>query len=286
MLSIDKIYREFPTPNSIKGYVGRYGEKTGRNVIVYYSGWLSNSRDADFGINEVDINGFISMCEGLDFSKGLDLILHSPGGSLGAAKSLIDYLNSTFDGNIRAVIPLMVMSEATMVACSCRNIVMGIQSSLCPLDPHLDGISAKCMISEFEAMKRDVEENPSAAAVWQPIISKVSPAFLESCCSSLELADEILESSLKNNMFKDNPDDDAVHCIIEAIGSPNEAKYHNRHLSAESCRKIGLKITPMEDDEIEYDLIMSIHHSCMRLFDCSRTFKLFVNQNGKYLDLK
>ena len=71
----------------------------------------------------------------LDKQKGLDLILHTPGGETAATESLVDYLRSIFGTDIRAVIPQIAMSAGTTIACACKEIVMGKHSSLWPIDP-------------------------------------------------------------------------------------------------------------------------------------------------------
>lgn len=83
------------------------------------------------------------MCHGLNFEKGLDLILHTPGGDVAATESIIEYLNDVFEGDIRAIVPQIAMSGGTMVACSCNEILMGKQSSLGPVDPQLRGFPAQ-----------------------------------------------------------------------------------------------------------------------------------------------
>ena len=67
-------------------YLKEIGEKTGRNVIAYYSGWLQkpNMPIADIvSINDDDKNGFMAAVHELDREKGLDLMLHTPGGNAG-----------------------------------------------------------------------------------------------------------------------------------------------------------------------------------------------------------
>ena len=83
-------------------------------------------------INDDDKNGFMSAVRGLDVSKGLDMILHTPGGDIAATESLVDYLNQKFAGDMRAIIPQMAMSGGTIMACACKEIIMGKQSSLGP----------------------------------------------------------------------------------------------------------------------------------------------------------
>ena len=41
----------------------------------------------------------------LDRTKGLDLILHTPGGDIAATESLVDYLYSMYGKDIRVIVP-------------------------------------------------------------------------------------------------------------------------------------------------------------------------------------
>lgn len=115
-------------------YVKSLSNYTGRNTICYYSGWLQKP---DIGpllsVNDNDKNGLMTTINKLDESKGLDLILHTPGGDTAATESIVDYLWQKFDGNIRCFVPQMAMSAGTMIACSSKEIWMGKQSSLGPV---------------------------------------------------------------------------------------------------------------------------------------------------------
>ncbi len=126
-----------------------YGH-TGRNVIVYYSGWLQKSGVPNSGINDADKNGLMTVIHGMDRKKGLDILLHTPGGEVAATESIVDYLHSMFDTNIRAIVPQLAMSAGTMIACACREIVMGKHSSLGPIDPQFRGIPAHGVVEEFQ----------------------------------------------------------------------------------------------------------------------------------------
>ncbi len=67
-----------------------------------------------------DKNGFMTAINGIDTSKGLDLILHTPGGDTAATESIVDYLWSKFNGDVRCFVPQMAMSAGTMIACSSK----------------------------------------------------------------------------------------------------------------------------------------------------------------------
>lgn len=64
----------------------KLSEFTNRNTIVYYSGWLQKGNlvqyGYDFSISDSDKMGFMTTINNLDKSLGLDLILHTPGGSI------------------------------------------------------------------------------------------------------------------------------------------------------------------------------------------------------------
>jgi len=83
---------------------------TDRNVITYYSGWLKSPNAPNIEINEQDKNAFMSCIYHLNQKKGLDLILHTPGGDIAAMEGIVNYLRSIFGTDIRAFIPQICMS--------------------------------------------------------------------------------------------------------------------------------------------------------------------------------
>ncbi len=278
-----EISNESNPQSVIYKYIQKYQRYTKRNVIVYYSGWL-NHTETKIGaaINDLDKNGFMSVVRGLDKSKGLDLFLHTPGGDVGATESLIDYLFDSFGGDIRAVVPQIAMSGGTMMACSCKEIIMGKQSSLGPIDPQFNGIPAEAIIKEFERAKKEVSSNPDVIPIWNTMLSKYPPAFVILCENARKWSDEILEKSLTYSMF-DESDKKSIDKIKEVLGSHENTKSHGRHLSAKECSNIGLKIFNMEDDDKLQDLILSIHHSCMDFFNKNGdAIKILANNQKKF----
>ncbi|MDE0331149.1 MAG: hypothetical protein OXL41_04710 [Nitrospinae bacterium] len=109
---------------------------TKRDVILYASGWLQKQApDALVTIGDEDIHGLMEVAHGLK-GPSLDLILHSPGGSLEAAEGIVFYLRSRFS-DIRVIVPQLAMSAATMIACASNQILMGQHSFLGPTDPQI-----------------------------------------------------------------------------------------------------------------------------------------------------
>ena len=83
-------------------FISEIATITGRNVITYYSGWLKSPNAPNIEINEQDKNAFMSCIYHLNQKKGLDLILHTPGGDIAAMEGIVNYLRSIFGTDIRA----------------------------------------------------------------------------------------------------------------------------------------------------------------------------------------
>ena len=182
-----------------KQYIRKLSKLTNRNVICYYSGWLQKPNiNGDFSISDQDKTGFMTcMYDEKERKKGLDLILHTPGGDVGATESLIDYLNTLYEGNIRTIVPQIAMSGGTLLALSGKEIVMGSQSSLGPVDPQYGGMAVQSYLDEFDRANKEVVNDKTKEAVWQMIIGQFHPGFLTWCERAMEWSVEVLETVLK-----------------------------------------------------------------------------------------
>jgi ATP-dependent protease ClpP protease subunit len=256
-------------------------ERTGRNVIVYYSGWLQKPKAPGIQVSDADKSGFMTVIHGLDRSKGLDLLLHTPGGETAATESLVGYLRAMFDHNIRAIVPELAMSAGTMIACACSEIVMGKHSSLGPIDPQFGGIAAHGVVEEFNRAHREIKADQTRAFVWQPIIAKYSPTLIGECEKAIQWSNEMAKEWLVTGMLKDDPkrDEKAQH-IVEELGDHALTKSHARHISAKRCKDIGLNVTRLEDDQQLQDAVLSVHNAAMLTLAGTGAFKIIENQNG------
>lgn len=264
---------------------------TDRNVICYYSGWLNvnGKQPPNLSIDDLDKNGFMNTVEGMDCDKGLDLVLHTPGGSVTAAESIVYYLRKKFGENIRAIIPQMAMSAGTMIACGTKEIIMGHQSCIGPFDPSIKGVSTFAVMDEFARASEDIKKNPHNLPLWQQMISKYPPGFLEECERVIELATSIVPKWLKENMLK-ALDPEAQELItkqiINHLNNPTETKEHSRHVHFDKAKELGLVVTQLEDDQVLQDLVLTLHHAYMSTLLLTQTSKLIESHTGKRFILK
>ena len=271
--SIDDIRRE---------YLKKVSEVTGRNTIAYYSGWLQKPGSTSTSINDDDKNGFMSTIYGLDRSKGLDIILHTPGGETAATESIVDYFRRMFGNNIRAIVPQLAMSGGTMIACSCKEIIMGKQSNLGPIDPQFGGIPAYGVIEEFEKAVEEVQKNPNTIPIWQEVVRKYHPTFIGECEKAIKWSGEIVKKWLETGMFEgEEKAEEKAEKVVEVLNEHKVTKSHARHIHIDECKQMGLKICELEEleDNLQ-DLILSVHHSFMITFATTTAVKIIENQKG------
>lgn len=261
-------------------YLKRLAEYTGRNVIAYYSGFLNKSNDPNIDINDLDMTGFMNALRGMDCSKGLDLILHTPGGSPAAAEAIINYLRSKFDKDIRVIVPQIAMSAGTMMACSAKTIIMGKQSSLGPVDPQFSGVPAYNIKTEFEEAKRDLASHPEHAQYWAIKLQQYPAAFLKTAIDAIQLSDTLLREWLSTCMFEKS-DKEIINSIASKLNEHDGSKTHGRHFNVEFCRSIGLKIELLEEDDELQDAVLSIHHAYMLTLGGTDAVKIIESNNGK-----
>ena len=280
--------RRNPLDLARRKYLKTMNKYTDRNVIAYYSGWLQKASGAT-SIDDNDKNAFMQVVHRLDKSRGLDLILHTPGGQIAATESIVSYLKSIFGNDIRAFIPQLAMSAGTMIALSCKEIVMGKQSNIGPIDPQFGGISCAGVIEEFENAVSQIQQKPASAPLWQVIISKYHPTFLGDCQKAIDWSNTMVGEWLSSNMLASEANPDAsAKAITDVLGSHKATLTHSKHIHLDECKNLGIKVVALEsfpkqriDNCVDLqDCVLTIHHSYMHTFSNSNAVKIVENHLG------
>jgi hypothetical protein len=264
-------------------YLAALRDNTGRNVIAYYSGFLSKPDVAQSEINDEDKNGFMMTVHtiGRERRRGLDLILHTPGGSVAATESIVDYLRQIFGNDIRAIVPQIAMSAGTMIACSCKEILLARHSNLGPIDPHLRGFPAYGVKEEFKRAIREVSKDPSCMPVWQSIINRYGPTFLSQCENAIDWSKVFVEDQLKQVMFEgDSLASKKAKKIVRQLTDYRGNKSHQRDIHYDELAAMGLKVKRIEDDQDFQDVVLTVHHCFMHTLMNTAAFKIIENHVG------
>lgn len=264
-------------------------QHTQRNVILYATKWTqAGSPDIpNVGIVDEDLQGIMEVIQGLS-GPNLDLILHSPGGSLAAAESLVTYLRSRFS-NIRVVVPQLAMSAATMIACAADSIVLGKHSFLGPIDPQVivntklgqRMIPAQAILDQFEQAKKECQD-PRNLGAWLPMLEQYGPDLLVQCQNASKLSKELVKGWLARYMFKGERGGAAKAArVARWLADHRTWKSHNRHIPRELLESKGLKIEYLEGDQTAQDLFLSVFHAATQCFSMTPVVKIIENHLGK-----
>lgn len=182
-----------------------------RHVLMYGSAFLQKPMAPanNLQLTGEEINGLMSVIFGMDWSKGLTLILHTPGGVINAAESVVAYLRSKFQ-DIEVIVPTFAMSAGTMISLATDRIIMGRQSQLGPIDPQMPiggrSVSAGAIVEQFERGKQEILADLNAAHVWAPILQSVGPALLVEAHNALDYSERMVAKWLADYMFRGEAD--------------------------------------------------------------------------------
>ncbi len=286
--SLQKEEEKLPYDDIRRKYLSLLSEKTGRNTILYATSWTQpgNVGNPDLiSIVPEDVQGFMEVFYELDGDKGLDLILHSPGGLVEAAEALVSYIRTKFS-DVRVIIPHAAMSAATMIACSSNKIIMGKHSSLGPIDPQfvLDtqlgrrAIPAQSIIDQFE-MAKDECADQTKLGPWMPILGQYGPGIIIECENATELSEQLVFEWLKSYMLEGN--EDKAKEIASYLSDHTKFKTHGRYINREDAKDLGLSIEDLENDQEFQDLVLSIFHATTHTFNGTGAVKIIENNLGR-----
>jgi hypothetical protein len=262
---------------------------TQRPTILYAAGWISqpNAPPLLTCVSDEDVHGLMETVHDITGSD-LDLIIHSPGGSLGAAEAMVNYLRSKFN-NIRVIVPQMAMSVATMIACAANEIVMGRHSFLGPIDPQLlmqtglgpRSVPAQAVLDQFDRALRDAVDSVKLRA-WAPMLSQYGPDLLATCQNSVRLSEQLVSEWLEDYMFhgQQNAKTQAAK-IASWLSAHNMFLTHARPIPRDQLKSKGLVIRDLEANESEQDVFLSVYHAAAHTFSSTPCVKIVENHLGK-----
>lgn len=265
--------------------------REGKNVLYYGSAFFQkpSASPALLQITYEDINGFMTTVNGMDCSKGLTLIMHTPGGVTNATETIVSYLRSKF-ADIEVIIPAMAMSAGTMISLSADRIIMGKQSQLGPIDPQMpiNGrfMSAIAIQDQFEKAKSEIIANRQNVNVWAPILSTLGPALLQEAENAIEHSEKIVADWLEKNMFeghatpKEKAKEVATHFSRGSIDINN--KSHGRRIDRVEALGQGIIIEELEANQEFQDAVLTAYHLMTIFFEKTLAVKMIYSNHNRH----
>jgi hypothetical protein len=260
----------------------------GRNVIFYSSAWLQKPTfpPAALSLSPEEINGFMAVMKGMNWERGLTLLLHTPGGSPNAAETVGEYLLSKF-GKIETIVPTYAQSAGTMLAMISDRLVMGRQSQLGPIDPQLMigtmPVSALSVEGQFERAKKEIIADQKVAHAWAPILQSLGPGLLVESSRALEYGKRVVAKWLTQRAFKNDE-----HCqskaskVADSLAAAPTNVNHGQRIDISEAKALGLDVEPLEGDQALQEAVLSLYHMVTILFEKSDVTKALFSSTGSW----
>ncbi|MDB4985800.1 MAG: hypothetical protein JWN04_978 [Myxococcaceae bacterium] len=258
-----------------------------RNVLFYGSAFLQKPQAPAplISIQPEDLNGFMSVMHGMNWSSGLTLLLHTPGGSPTAAETIVEYLRSKFT-DMEVIVPTYAMSAGTMISLAADRLVMGRQSQLGPIDPQFIGgsrpVSARGIVDQFKIAKDEILANQKAAHAWHPILQSMGPALLQDAQNALDYGEAMVARWLANHMLKANATATADgKRIASHFNDASTHKSHGRRIGRDEARQVGLIVEDLEADQDLQEAVLTAYHLLTLVIEQGPAAKVITSDAGR-----
>lgn len=259
----------------------------GRHVLFYASAFLQKPQapPVNTQITHEDINGFMSCIYGMDWNRGLTILMHSPGGVTNAAESIVAYLRSKF-ADIEVIVPTFAMSAATMISLAANRIVMSRSGQLGPIDPQFlmgqTAISARAIVDQFERAKQDIKKDLHAAHLWAPMLGSIGPALLQEAHNALAYGERMVAQWLERYMFAGLPRRKVwAKTAAKHFNDASKHKSHGRRIDRDEARKRHVIVENLEDNQALQEAVLTAYHLVTITFEKGPASKLIFADTGK-----
>lgn len=270
---------------------------TRRHLVVYAADFTSpNPAKAQFvgqqlSVILTDKDSFDEVTRNLSTDRGLDILLHSPGGSAEATESIVEILRARFS-DIRFIIPSVAKSAATMMAMSGNELLMDECSELGPTDPQMmfirDGqfksSPVQAIKDQFDKAQREINADASKLPVWVPILNMYGPSLLAECDNHLALSQQLVAKWLRQYMFAGAPNgEEKAKEIAKYLAGHNNFLSHARRIGIDELKSRGVHVFDLRTAPELRTAIRDLYISVMLTFNSTGVFKIVENQQEEAL---
>jgi ATP-dependent protease ClpP protease subunit len=196
--------------------IGDIQELTKRPFAVYFA-------QLDQQINHTDPDDLAEILSGIDGDEA-DIMIQTPGGNVDAAEKLISILRQKLT-SWRVVVPSWAKSAGTVISMSAKEIVLGINSELCPIDPQWilqGGLSVPC-----EFIAKDDK---------QPY--HIQQVAAQSVARNRQLAFNLLQAGMMKGKTADQ-----INEVLAKISSSDGYKSHGAVIDYSEAQSLGFAVS-------------------------------------------
>lgn len=201
-------------------------------------------------IEEGDADMIEEVLQVTDLSKGLCLILDSPGGDALAAERIVRICREYSTGNFEVIVPRRAKSAATMIAFGANEIYMTQTATLGPIstqvlrkepDGEMGQYSAHAILKSYDDLMEKAVNTEGHLEPYLQQLSRYNAMEIEELRTAESLAEDIAVRWLKEGMLSRFSEDE-IKEKISIFLKPEATKAHGRDIHYDEAQKCGLNV--------------------------------------------
>lgn len=203
----------------------------------------------------------------IDLSKGLAVIINSPGGSGLASERIINICKSySGTGEFWTIVPSKAKSAATMICFGASKIIMSKTSELGPIDPqttiNIDNkdhpFSLHNLVNDYEDLFNKAIKTKGRIEPYLLQLGKYSSKQIKEYKTAIELSEDIAIRALQDGMMG-GKNKIYIKKKIEQFLTPRKTKVHGRPIYITDAKKSGLEIENYNLNHATWKIIYELY---------------------------
>ncbi len=235
----------------------------GRVLVTYFTSFRYPVE-----ISDEDCDMLQNVLQGIDCSKGLVLMIDSPGGNGLVAERIVNICRA-YSGthDYWALVAGKAKSAATIISMGASKIIMSNASELGPVDPQIimeeNGsykfFSAHNLVSGYERLFSEAKTASGPIEPYLQQLANYDDREITKYRSIIELADDISVKILKSGMLK-NFSKNEIKKKIEIFLKPSAGTIaHSRPIYYDEVVACGLNVQNIDIDSKDWKLIYQLY---------------------------
>jgi hypothetical protein len=234
-----------------------------RCVLVFYTSFVH-----DVLISDGDVAIIEDALMGSDLSRGLVLIVNSPGGFSLSAERIINVCRAHSSGGFDIIVPKQAKSAATLMCFGASKIYMSPTSELGPVDPQvplnvgerLHLISAFGLVAAYRDLLAQAVacRAPDRIEPYLQQLDRFDARLIADYEREIELSKKISVEALKTGMMA-GVEETEIERRIQLFLNPAQSGSHGRPITRETAQKCGLEIEGIDLDAALWHSVMELH---------------------------
>lgn len=224
-----------------RGLLVSIGTKLDRPVVAFFTSFRF-----PVALDDQDVQMLEDLLRTLDLSKGLAVMVSSPGGSGLAAERIIRVLRSySGTGEYWAIVPGKAKSAATMVCLGASRILMGPAAELGPIDPQqiVRGkfVSVHHIIDSYHKLFRGANRSKGNLEPYLQQLSNYNSSEIVHLEAERDLATDVAVRCLQSGMLE-GESAAAIKKKMQVFLQPRATKSHGRPIYFDEAKTCGLNV--------------------------------------------